>query len=115
MLFFSSLNLPITSYGSLLPVAFLQIAMIDQRIHLAILAVVTHCASGVSSRMKTFHFFSSPIVDLPVVHESCAAREARLWQRSISDIHEDARNTQRNERAVCQQGDQDGMSGYPTL
>ena len=35
-------------------------------------------ASGVSSRMKTFHFFSSAMVDFPVVHLSEAARAASL-------------------------------------
>ena len=31
---------------------------------------IAYLASDVSSLMKTFHFFSSPIVDLPVVQES---------------------------------------------
>ena len=38
----------------------------------------THLASSVSTRMNTFHFFSSAIVDLPVVHESFSALAARL-------------------------------------
>lgn len=68
--FFISLNLPITPTGSVFPVAFLHSVSLPS---LCRERKSTHCASGVSSRIKTFHFFSSPMVDLPVVQLSFCA------------------------------------------
>ena len=66
MIFFISLSFAITFKGSDSPVAFLK----EPSALFAELRVLTHFASGVSSLINTFHFFSSPIVDFPVVRES---------------------------------------------
>lgn len=74
-LFFISLSFPMTLTGSVSPVAFLCRC---QPLELLGTLHPTHCASGVSRRMKTFHVFSSAMVDFPVVQLSDWARDASL-------------------------------------
>lgn len=84
--FFISRSLAMTLMGSVSPVAFLRRVrrpdltelQSDCNVWLTPTPTPTHFASGVSSRMKTFHFFSSPMVDLPVVQESVFALASSL-------------------------------------
>jgi hypothetical protein len=85
--FFISRSLPMTLMGSVSPVAFLLLsggttgAEPSPGYNAWLTPTPTHFASGVSSRMKTFHFFSSPMVDLPVVQESVFALASSLTIR----------------------------------
>ena len=80
ILFFISRNLVITCTGSDSPVARLSKVSAYQ-VDSSILA--TYFASGVPNLMNTFHFFSSPIVDFPVVHESLCAFDMRLKRSQL--------------------------------
>lgn len=74
MAFFISRSWFMTLMGSFSPVALLSVSY--RRVWQA------HISSGRSRRMKTFHSFSSPMVDLPVVQLSFCAVASSLVSAS---------------------------------